>query len=74
MRSLSVLILIASLTACSLTPPVIQPRTSSYTVPTFPSLALEDHPVDLRGFCLSGDEAAKLALYINQLENLLKEK
>jgi hypothetical protein len=49
------------------TPQVIIP-------PSFPPLALEDHPTDLRGFCLSGDEAAKLGKYIYDLELLLKEK
>jgi len=65
-----VLLISLSLTACQLTPK----STKVYSVPSFPPLALEDHPIDPRGFCISGDEAAKLALYINQLENLAKDK
>lgn len=72
MSSLNVVIPLAMtlmLTGCSLLP-----KTSKvYTIPSFPPLALEDHQTDPRGFCLSGDEAAKLAIYINQLENLAQE-
>lgn len=57
------------LTACQTIP-----STNVYTAPTFPALALEDHPVDPKGFCLSSTEAAKLGIYINQLQNIVKEK
>ena len=72
MSSLNVVIttvLALAMTGCSLLPQ----RSNVYSVPSFPPLALEDYPSDPRGFCLSGDEAAKLALYINQLEGLASD-
>lgn len=61
-------VLALAMTGCSLLPQ----RSDVYSVPSFPPLALQDYPSDPRGFCLSGDEAAKLAIYINQLEHLTK--
>ena len=39
--------------------------------PSFPALALEDHPVDPEGFCLSKEEAAKLGVYIRELQGMV---
>jgi hypothetical protein len=68
LKGVTLTLVMIVLTSCTLTP-----KNNTYHVPPFPPLALEDHPTDLRGFCLSGDEAAKLGIYINQLEALLND-
>lgn len=68
LRGLTGLAALVLLTSCQTIP-----GTDVYSVPSFPSLVLQDNPNDPKGFCLSSEEAAKLGIYINQLEGMLSE-